>query len=278
MVDEADTVEVRSAAFAEQINAGRQHAAADALEAAHQAYAAAVRLLPLHPHGYLERGSVAALLGDVPGAVDDLGVALALSEPDEDVLRAHFNRGSALLDLHQAGLAAVHFAVAAEAGVDGAAALLARAQREAGEGGVSAGKLAESLCARGFELLGQAPLVALACFEDAQRLDGDLLWAVHGAAQANGAASRPHHARNGFTQVLERGAEGSMKAEALFNRASLLPRDADADARAAARDDLAACLALAEDPEVPFPAMADPVQAGALVEAIRGRLAALDPA
>jgi hypothetical protein len=69
-----------------------------------------------------------------------------------------------------------------------------------------------------------------------------------------------------------------MKAEALFNRASLLPRDADADARAAARDDLAACLALAEDPEVPFPAMADPVQAGALVEAIRGRLAALDPA
>ena len=274
MVDAAqpDPIAAATAAFADRINAGRQHAAAEAFDAARESFAAAIGILPLHPQGYVERGSVLAILGDVPGAADDLGVALALSEPDEDVLRTHFNRGSALLEMRQPGRAVVHFEIAARAGVEGAERLATRARREAAQESFAPARAAEASCARGFELLSQRPRVALACFEDARRLDGSLLWAVHGAGQANGAIGRRHHARNAFTEVLERGAEGAMRAEALFNRASLLPADADPDTRRQARDDYAACLQLAEDPSVPFPAVGDPVQAGAVLDAIRARL------
>ena len=63
-----------------------------------------------------------------------------------------------------------------------------------------------------------------------------------------------------------------MRAEALFNRASLLPEDADAEAKQQAREDFALCLEMAEDPAVPFPSVADPVQASAIVDAIRAKL------
>lgn len=272
MADASDPLEAVRAAFADRINAGRRHAAEKAFEQARGAFGEAARLLPLHPQGYLERGSVRAVLGDVNGAIDDLGIALALSEPDEDVLRAHFNRGSALLDVRQAGRSIVHFEVTAAAGVDGARGLLTRARREAAQEGFEVRKAAEASCARGFEVLPQVPLLALACFEDARRFDPTILWAVHGAGQANGAIGRPHHARAAFTEVLERGAQGAMRAEALYNRASLLPEGADADAKQQAREDFELCLAMAEDPAVPFPAVADPVHAGAIIDAIRAKL------
>ena len=272
MADASRTLEAVQAAFSDRINAGRRHVEAASFEAAQVAFSEAARLLPLHPQAYLERGSVRAVLGDVGGAVDDLGIALALSEPDEDVLRAHFNRGAALLEVRQAGRAVVHFEIAAEAGVEGAGPLLTRARKEASQEGFVLRKAAEVSCARGFEALPQVPLLALACFEDARRLDPALLWAVHGAGQANGAIGRPHHARAAFTEVLERGATGAMRAEALYNRASLLPPGADVDARQQAREDFEACLALAEDPAVPFPAVADPIEAGAIVDAIRAKL------
>jgi tetratricopeptide (TPR) repeat protein len=272
MADESDPVAAAQVAFAERINAGRQHANADALDEARAAFVEAIRIFPLHPQGYLERGSIRSLQGDTPGAVDDLGVALALSEPDEDVLQAHFNRGNALLDVRQAGRAVLHFEATAAAGVEGAQRLLTRARREAAQEGFVGRKAAEASCARGFELLSHAPLVALACFEDARRFAPDLLWAVHGAGQANGAIRRPHHARNDFTYVLEHGASGAMRAEALYNRAALLPKDADSDAKQQAREDFEECLAIAEDPDVPFPAVGDPVQAEAIIDAIRARL------
>lgn len=272
MADESDPVAAAQAAFAERINAGRQHADADALDEAMAAYVEAIRIFPLHPQGYLERGSIRSLQGDTPGAVDDLGIALALAEPDEDLLRAHFNRGNALLDVRQAGRAVLHFEVTAAAGIEGAQRLLTRARREAAQEAFVARKAAEASCARGFELLPQTPLVALACFEDARRFEPEMLWAVHGAGQANGAIRRPHHARNAFTYVLEHGATGPMRAEALYNRAALLPKDADSDAKQQAREDFEECLAIAEDPNVPFPAAGDPVQAGAIVDAIRARL------
>ena len=272
MAEVSSTLEAVQAAFADRINAGRQRAAAKSFEEARAAFSEAARLLPLHPQAYLERGSVRMLVGDVGGGIDDLGIALALSEPDEDVLRAHFNRGSALLEIRQAGRAVVHFEVTAAAGVDGAAQLLTRARREAAQEGFVMRKAAEASCSRGFQVLPQVPLLALACFEDARRLDPAMLWAVHGAGQANGAIGRPHHARAAFTEVLGRGAQGAMRAEALYNRASLLPEDADADAKQQAREDFEACLAMAEDPAVPFPAVADPVQAGAIVDAIRAKL------
>jgi len=264
-----------TAAFADLINAGRQHASAGALEAAHDTYAQAVRMFPLHPHGYLERGSVRSILGDMTGAVDDLGIAIALAEPNEDMLRAHFNRGSALLEIRQSPTAALHLEVAAAAGVDDADRLLARARTEAARQSNASASAAQASCARGFELLPHKPLVALACFEDARRLDGDLLWAVHGAGQANGAARRPHHARKAFGEVLQRGADGGMRAEALFNRAALLPADADEADREQARADLEACLEIAEDPAIPFPPTADPIQADAMRDAILAKLAAI---
>jgi|GEM_PF-6911819 len=275
MAGDPDKLAAVTKAFADLINAGREHAAAQSYEAARDAFDAAVKMLRLHPQGYLERGSVRAIMGDVTGAADDLGIALALSEPDEDVLRVHFNRGSVLLDLRHPVRASVHFEVAAAAGVQGADRLLTRARREAAQEGFTPRKAAEAVCARGFELLPQVPLLALACFEDARRLDPSLLWAVHGAGQANGAIRRPHHARNAFAEVLERGAEGAMRAEALYNRASLLPADADADAKRQAREELETCIAMAEDPAVPFPAVADPVQAGAIIDAMRARLDAV---
>ena len=272
MADESDPVAAAQAAFAERINAGRQHADADALDEARGAFEEAIRIFPLHPQGYLERGSIRSLQGDTPGAVDDLGVALALCEPDEDLLRAHFNRGNAMLDVRQAGRAVLHFEVTAAAGIEGAQRLLTRARREAAQEGFVARKAAEASCARGFELLPQAPLVALSCFEDARRFEPELLWAAHGAGQANGAIRRPHHARNDFTYVLEHGASGAMRAEALYNRAALLPKDASSDAKQQAREDFEECLAIAEDPDVPFPAVGDPVQAAAIVDVIRSRL------
>ncbi|MCR9164870.1 MAG: hypothetical protein ACE37F_15330 [Nannocystaceae bacterium] len=272
MADDSDPVAAAQAAFADRINAGRQHANGDALDEARGAYEEAIRILPLHPQGYLERGSIRSLQGDTPGAVDDLGIALALSEPDEDVLRAHFNRGNALLDTRQAGRAVLHFEVTAAAGVDGAQRLLTRARREAAQEGFVRRRAAEASCARGFELLPQSPLLALSCFDDARRFQPAMLWAVHGAGQANGAIGRPLHARRDFTEVLERGASGAMRAEALYNRAALLPEDASSDAKLQAREDLETCLAMAEDPATAFPAVADPVQAGAIVDAIQARL------
>lgn len=277
MVDASDPEKLAAAtgAFAELINAGRQHASSESFDAARDAYAQAVRMFPLHPQGYLERGSVRSILGDMTGSVDDLGIALALAEPDEDMLRAHFNRGSVLLDIRQFSRAVVHFEVTAAAGVDGAQRLLSRARSEAARQSDASRADAQACCARGFELLPQNPLVALSCFEDARRLDPDLLWAVHGAGQANGAARRPHHARNAFGEVLERGAEGGMRAEALFNRASLLPADAEDADREQARADLEACLQIAQDPAVAFPSTGDPIQGAAMVEAIRAKLASM---
>lgn len=277
MVDASDPEKfaAATAAFADLINAGRQEANAEAFEAAHKTYANAVRMFPLHPQGYLERGSVRAILGDMTGSIDDLGIALALAEPDEDMLRAHFNRGSALLEIRQAPLATPHFEVAAAAGVPDANGLLTRARTETAREDGATQKAANTSCARGFDLLPRAPFVALACFEDARRLDADLLWAVHGAAQANGAIRRPLHARIAFGHVLDRGAEGIMRAEALFNRAALLPADAEDTDRKQACADLEACLEMAADPAVGFPPNADPVQAGAIVDAIGGKLAAL---
>ena len=138
----AQPLEAVRTAFADLINAGRRHLSANAYDEARAAFSRAAQLLPLHPQAYLERGSVRAVLGDVVGSVDDLGIALALSEPDEDVLRAHFNRGSALLEVRQAGRAVVHFEVTAEAGVDDARALLARARREAAQEGFDPRKAA----------------------------------------------------------------------------------------------------------------------------------------
>jgi tetratricopeptide (TPR) repeat protein len=275
MADDADTLAAAQAAFADRINAGRELASAEAYDQARDAFNEAIGIFRLHPQGYLERGSIRALQGDTPGAADDLGVALALSEPDEDVLRVHFNRGSVLLDLRQAGRAIVHFEVTAAAGVDGAGRLLTRARREAAQEGFDAKKAAEAACARGYEVLEQAPLLALSAFEDARRFDPELLWAVHGSGQANGAIGRLHHARRAFSEVLERGAEGAMQAEALYNRGSLVPRGADSDTKLQAREDLEACLAMAEDPAVPFPAVADPIQADAVRSAIRARLNAV---
>ena len=232
-------------------------------------------MFPLHPQGYLERGSVLAILGDMSGCVDDLGIALALAEPDEDMLRAHFNRGSALLEIRRSPAAIPHLEVAAAAGVKDASGVLQRARTEAARQSGASASAAQEACARGFDLLPRTPLVALACFEDARRLDPDLLWAVHGAGQANGAIRRPHHARNAFGEVLDRGADGGMRAEALFNRAALLPADADEADRAQARADLEACLEMAEDSAVPFPPTADPIQADAMRDAIRAKLAAM---
>ncbi len=264
-----------TAAFADRINAGRQHASAESFALARDAYSEAVHLFPLHPQGYLERGSVRSICGDLTGAIDDLGVALALAEPDEDMLRAHFNRGSALLEVREADRAVPHFEVAAAAGVDGAAGLLSRARRDAGPQPGAVARAAQACCARGFELLPQAPILALSCFEDARRLDASMLWALHGAGQANGAIGRPHHARNAFGHVLERGAQGVMRAEALFNRASLLPPDADQAEQEQARADLEACLELANDAAVAFPSVGDPIQADAMIDAIRAKLAAV---
>lgn len=277
MVDASDSEKLAAAttAFADLINAGRQHANSESFEAARDAYAQAVRVFPLHPQGYLERGSVRSILGDMTGSVDDLGIALALAEPDEDMLRAHFNRGSVLLDIRQFSRAVVHFVITAAAGIEGAERLLARARSEAARQSDASKADAQACCARGFELLPRDPLVALSCFEDARRLDPELLWAVHGAGQANGAVRRPHHARNAFGEVLRRGAEGSMRAEALFNRASLLPSDAEDADRDRARADLEACLQIAEDPAVAFPATGDPVQGAAMTEAIRAKLASM---
>lgn len=277
MVDVSDPEKIAAAtaAFADLINKGRGQANADAYEAALETYAQAVRMFPLHPQGYLERGSVRALLGDMTGSIDDLGIALALAEPDEDMLRAHFNRGSALLEIRQAPLATPHFEITAAAGIQGADRLLSRARTETARERGATQKAANASCARGFDLLPRTPIVALACFEDARRLAPDLLWALHGAAQANGAIRRPLHARNAFGQVLDRGADGVMRGEALFNRASLLPADAEGPQREQACADLEACLELAKDPAVGFPATADPVQAGAFVDAIAAKLAAL---
>lgn len=277
MVDAPDPEKLAAAtaAFSDLINAGRQHASADSFEAARDTYAQAVRMFPLHPQGYLERGSVRSILGDMTGAADDLGIALALAEPDEDMLRAHFNRGSILLEIRQVALAIVHFEVTAAAGVQGADRLLTRARGEAAPQNNAAASAAEACCARGFELLPQAPIIALSCFEDARRLDADQLWALHGSGQANGAIRRPHHARNAFAEVLERGAQGVMRAEALFNRASLLPANAEAAERELARADFAACLEMGEDASVEFPSGGDPVQAEAMLDVIRAKLAAL---
>ncbi|MBV1861032.1 MAG: hypothetical protein KUG77_21625 [Nannocystaceae bacterium] len=277
MVDasEPEKIAAATAAFADLINAGRQHASAESFEAAHDVYAEAVRMFPLHPQGYLERGSVRSLLGDMAGAVDDLGIALVLAEPEEDMLRAHFNRGSALLEIRQSPAALVHFEVAAAAGVKDADRLLVRARTEAGRESAASENAAQAYCARGFELLPRAPFVALACFEDARHLDASLLWAVHGAGQANGAIGRPHHARKAFSQVLERGAKGVMRAEALFNRASLLPADASDVDRAQARADFEGCLEMAQDRTVGFPPTADPIQADAMLDAIAAKLAAI---
>ncbi|MGH1341219.1 MAG: hypothetical protein ACRBN8_06695 [Nannocystales bacterium] len=270
-----ETFAAATAAFADLINAGRRHANAESLKAAHEAYAQAIRMFPLHPQGYLERGSVRAILGNMTGAVDDLGIAIALAEPDEDMLRAHFNRGSALLEIRESPAAVVHLEISAAAGVQDAKGLLARAQSEQARERDASANAAQAYCARGFELLPRTPLVALACFEDARRLDPSLLWAVHGAGQANGAIGRPHHARNTFGEVLERGAQGGMRAEALFNRAALLPADAGQADREQARGDLEACLDMAEDPTVEFPPTADPIQADAMRDAIRAKLAAV---
>lgn len=262
-----------TAAFADLINTGRGHASSESFEAARDVYTQAVRMFPLHPQGYLERGSVRSVLGDMTGSVDDLGIALALAEPEEDMLRAHFNRGAVLLEIRQFSRAVVHLAVAARAGVAGADRLLTRARSEASRHSDASTTDAQACCARGFELLPHDPFIALSCFEDARRLDADLLWAVHGEGQANGAIRRPEHARRAFGEVLERGAQGGMRGEALFNRASLLPAGAQPADRDQARADLEACLEIAQDPAIGFPPAGDPIQGNAMLDAIRAKLA-----
>lgn len=264
-----------AAAFAALINEGRSHSTAEAFEQARDAFDRAVTLLPLHPDGYLERGCVAAILGDPQGAIDDLGTCLVLSSPEhDDPGRAHFNRGTVLLDSHQGGRATYHFAAATVAGVEEAKPLFTRAKAAGTQAGFDPVGAAEDAARRGFDLLSSNPAAALACFADAKLYAPAMLIAVHGLGLAHGAMRNREAARASFTTIIEQG-EGTMKAEAYYNRAMLLRPDEGADRRAAAAGDLEACLAMADDPAIEFPMMADPVQAGALVERMRAQLAAL---
>ncbi|MEM6292744.1 MAG: tetratricopeptide repeat protein [Myxococcota bacterium] len=264
-----------AAAFAALINEGRAHSESEAFEKARDAFDRAVQLLPLHPDGYLERGCVAAILGDPQAAIDDLGACLVLSSPEhDDPSRAHFNRGTVLLDTYQGGRATYHFAAATVAGVEEAKSLFTRAKAAGTQAGFDPVGAAEDAARRGFDVIASNPAAALACFADAKLYAPTMLVAVHGLGLAHGAMRNREAARSAFTTVIEE-AEGTMKAEAYYNRAMLSSPKDDPTQRAAAADDLEACIAMAEDPDVAFPVMGDPVQAGALVERMRAQLAAM---
>ena len=253
-------------------NQGRRKRDSGDIDGAFDEFSEVLRLLPTGGVAYFDRGSLHAMVNNHREAKTDLNIALALLDHDADERPVAFhNRAAAQLALGDLGGAAHSYDMAARLGFRPSVGESQRLRDQHGDAAEPVGPPPQDLLREAQQLLSDAPLLSLATSAIALEHYPGVTAFLHANAIANVSVRRFRQAIESFTAVIDSNPPDGLRAEALFNRGSLLTREGAFEAAAA---DLELAVQLAEDDSVGFPETGNPDTEEAIREKLRTMLTA----